>query len=658
MADPESTTSRIWNSDIDDDNAFVSGKATTIDDDDDDDDDDGDDDGDNDTNDYSSYWQSIPDPPTLADNNAAAAATSFNSVASEEEEVPKKKSFVTTTTSATLRGGTLRTITAASFATFDTNDKRVLKKPSGATSAAAAAMVEGGMRRIRNHRKLRCGDSSTTFAFRDVTNRCHRHRRFQNSNDNSLKKKKKKTAAVELNDNNAGRLNGRRNEEKDNVIVEGDKKKRTKRHGTILLLSSDENDEGGILKSSGKVNSQYAVYSVDASLSSEGVRNSRLLKSQGGVDSRAVSVDTMEAENVDSGNNTKNQMAENKIHSERTALMGVSGGPIGASKEERLIQLVRDYCSLPLKHRIHSTESKEIESLSSYPMPDRMHPSSHDNKEEFLSRVQPIVREMERRKQKDAMDTRLATGCEARKDDGRGGGYRYYEVDGGKMVRSKEYERRYVAMLDERRRKRRLEDWADRRSNDDSNAECEEKLHDSSEERTSDDSIRNFNVEEYFGRDSAEEDHSHNHSNDDEEQKLRDSSEEQGSDDSNMDMDESVCMDDSPTSMLLPSPVASSDGTLGALASNCLLGGCCSKDLPDNIGSSDGDIVNSPDKQHCESNRDSQEHGLLAGMPPTNDPRVVAARKTLWHAIDTALANYSREILAMEESTENDTADT
>jgi len=109
--------------------------------------------------------------------------------------------------------------------------------------------------------------------------------------------------------------------------------------------------------------------------------------------------------------------------------------------------------------------------------------------------------------------------------------------------------------------------------------------------------------------------------------------------------------------MLLPSPVASSDGTLGALASNCLLGGCCSKDLPDNIGSSDGDIVNSPDKQHCESNRDSQEHGLLAAMPPTNDPRVVAARKTLWHAIDTALANYSREILAMEESTDNNAAD-
>ena len=123
--------------------------------------------------------------------------------------------------------------------------------------------------------------------------------------------------------------------------------------------------------------------------------------------SQAVSVDTMEAENVDSGKNTKNQMAENEIHSGSTALMEVSGGPVGASKEERLIQLVQDYCSLPHKHRIHSTESKEIQSLSSYPMPDQMHPL-HNKKEEFLLKVQPIVQEMEKLKLKDVMDTRDA----------------------------------------------------------------------------------------------------------------------------------------------------------------------------------------------------------------------------------------------------------
>ena len=222
--------------------------------------------------------------------------------------------------------------------------------------------------------------------------------------------------------------------------------------------------------------------------------------------SQAVSVDTMEAENVDSGKNTKNQMAENEIHSGSTALMEVSGGPVGASKEERLIQLVRDYCSLPLKHRIHSTESKEIQSLSSYPMPDQMHPL-HNKKEEFLLKVQPIVQEMEKLKLKDVMDTRLATGCEARKD-GRGR-YRYYEVDdGGELVRSKEYERRYVAILDERRRKRSAEDLEGRSTND-SNAEREEKLHDSTEERGSHDLKQNCCAEESFGRDSAE-DHSDN----------------------------------------------------------------------------------------------------------------------------------------------------
>ena len=46
----------------------------------------------------------------------------------------------------------------------------------------------------------------------------------------------------------------------------------------------------------------------------------------------------------------------------------------------------------------------------------------------------------------------------------------------------------------------------------------------------------------------------------------------------------------------------------------------------------------------------SSSHPLLGGMPTSNDPRVQAARQTLWRAIDTALANYSREILNIERS--------
>ena len=317
MTRPEATTRRSWNLDNDsndDDNASGSGEATTTTTDDEDD---------NTTNNYSSYWQSIPDPPTLA----TAATASSNSVASEEEEV---------TTTATLRGGTtLRTLTATSSATTvgTNNDEGMSKKPSGATSSA---MVKGGMQRIRNC-KLHCGDS-TTFAFRDLTNR----RRCQNSNDNSLKNNVKK-------------------------VEKGNKTRKNKRHGTSLSIPSDNDDKEGILKIPVGINSHYAVSSVDASLSLERV-DSLLKKTSGGVDSQAVSVDTMEAENVDSGKNTKNQMAENEIHSGSTALMKVSGGPVGASKEERLIQLVRDYCSLPLKHCIHSTESQEIQFLASHPV--------------------------------------------------------------------------------------------------------------------------------------------------------------------------------------------------------------------------------------------------------------------------------------------------
>jgi len=608
MAHPESTTSRFWNSDNDGLGEAINTTANANAD------DDGDDAND-DTNDYSSYWQSIPDPPTLAAAAASDSASNSVTVASEEEEVPKKPPTTTTTTTATATLG-----------------------------------GEGGMRRIRN-RKVRCGDS-TTFAFRDVTNR-----RRQSSNDNivnSLKKKKTAAAAAaaavesfqlseysELAAPKSPRPDmekGRRDDRQLETGSEKRKKRRTSTTSTSVSLPND-NDEESLSKTSLRFNSQYAASSADASRSSE--RANRSSKNPRGV----------EAENVDSGENAKRRTPESEIRAGTTAATEASGDPAGAAEEERLVRSVRDYCSLPLDRRVRSAESEEIESLSSYPMPDRIaHPSRGEREAEFLRRVRPVVREMERGKRRDAATARRATGCEARRDGG--GGYRYYEVDGGGMVRSEEYGRRYVAMLDERRRKRRAGDSEDY-STGDSNAECEERLRGRSEGR---DPIRNCRVEESYGRDSAE-DHSNDVAIDDEGEEHHDSPEERGSDDSNMDMDESVCMDDSPMNMLMPSPAAPSDETVGATAANCLLGGC-SKDSPDTIGSSHGDIVNIPDEQHCGSNHDSQEHSLLAGMPPTNDPRVVVARRTLWRAIDAALANYSREILATEESTDNDAVDT
>jgi hypothetical protein len=40
---------------------------------------------------------------------------------------------------------------------------------------------------------------------------------------------------------------------------------------------------------------------------------------------------------------------------------------------------------------------------------------------------------------------------------------------------------------------------------------------------------------------------------------------------------------------------------------------------------------------------------LASGMPPSDDPRIIEARRKLFLAIDTALANYSREILALKD---------
>jgi len=287
------------------------------------------------------------------------------------------------------------------------------------------------------------------------------------------------------------------------------------------------------------------------------------------------------------------------------------------NSKEVLVQLVRDYCSLPVECRVNSKEANKIDSLSGYPMPGKILPfmDNATTKEEFLLRVQPIVQEMENRKQKDVADTKLATQCEVKKNGK--GGYCYYDVNSGEQIQADEYKLRYAAMVDERHQKRkttcRVEECSEQGSidppNNLDNAEAKK--------------IR-------FDHDSIEQ------------EKLNDSK----NDDSNMDMDESVNMDDSMMSL-------SSDGKTNASPSIELDDSLASEDSSSTSATTDLPIeiqsegTNEP-SQHHRSNHDS--HLLLAGMPTSNDPRVIAARRKLWRAVDAALANYSQEILAMEET--------
>eukprot|EP00578_Thalassiosira_sp_NH16_P022195 CAMPEP_0181104018 /NCGR_PEP_ID=MMETSP1071-20121207/15193_1 /TAXON_ID=35127 /ORGANISM="Thalassiosira sp., Strain NH16" /LENGTH=447 /DNA_ID=CAMNT_0023187167 /DNA_START=51 /DNA_END=1394 /DNA_ORIENTATION=+ len=275
-----------------------------------------------------------------------------------------------------------------------------------------------------------------------------------------------------------------------------------------------------------------------------------------------------------------------------------------ATRNEILVQLVRDFCSLPADRGVNSKEAREIEGLSEYPMPGKVRPvmSNAISKEEFLLRVQPIVQAMEHRKQRDVTDTKLATQCEVQKD--RKGGYSYYDVNSGEQIPADEYKLRYSSMIDERRKERK-ESINQTNSLEDEEAK---KVH-----------VDRKDIEKQGNSDDSNMDESVN------------------MDDSMFSPDDSVIPDDEscdPTINVYPVGPGDSPGSKGSPTNN----------------SADPTVDPIQNEYNCDS------HPLFAGMPTSNDPRVLEARRKLWRAIDTALANYSEEILTIEQ--EVDGADT
>lgn len=325
--------------------------------------------------------------------------------------------------------------------------------------------------------------------------------------------------------------------------------------------------------------------------------------------------------------------------------------------QQRLIQLVREYCALPnnTSQRIHSKQAQEIERLSSYPMPGTkfhlpiiLHTqrsaepcttnTNNDNdtnnngerkqksntttttkskavfQPEFILHLKPIVQEMEHRKQTDTMESRTVTQCEMHKNRGR-----CYYVDGGtgEEVDPREYERRYLSWIG-RRRVERLDRNRRRRSDDDD-----------------DDDLKDGKNDEELVLSSPQ---------------LAEAAAlaEEGSFDceSSFDMDQSVNMDDS----MMSSAAASADDSMSEdvvaktatfaarviePAAAAATSRSCASDTNDNTST---------------SNKGTSIRGLgLQLLPPSNDTRVLAARTKLWRAIDVALENYSKEILAIQQ---------
>ena len=144
---------------------------------------------------------------------------------------------------------------------------------------------------------------------------------------------------------------------------------------------------------------------------------------------------------------------------------------------------------------------------------------------------------------------------------------------------------------------------------------------------------------------------------------------------SNKDIDESTIMDDSSSSSTIPHDNESKareeydreqSSIVTTMASSRGARRCSPTPDDDARGSTNGlssydfdrrasvdaarDEGNSAEPSLHDDNGDERipPARFASGMPVSNDPRVLDARRKLWRAIDDALASYSREIAAIE----------
>jgi hypothetical protein len=328
---------------------------------------------------------------------------------------------------------------------------------------------------------------------------------------------------------------------------------------------------------------------------------------------------------------------------------------------------------------VFEESGRVIEALSGYPMPGRRVRgvdlvNDMSNERDFLSRIRPIVLAMEETRRIENDSVIEFTRCEARKgriDDGGGVGgagigYRYRDVDTGLTVGEDEYRRRYEDMIASTRRgRRRMEHHRrdDMAVDRDRTVDCYYTIDEGGEQGrrrdgggvkhdTVDDAIEA--VEEEAGHDAP------GHECDGTRQR-----DERHDDESTIvDMDESTNMDDS-SAMIVYDVV---DATMG-IGQDEEVRRPSPNEAPSShvivrasIDESFGVLVAPPfpfslvsNRQGMENHRDDGDILLRRTTPvaaggmtlSTNDPRVLEARRRLWRAIDDALANYSREIMAL-----------
>ena len=110
--------------------------------------------------------------------------------------------------------------------------------------------------------------------------------------------------------------------------------------------------------------------------------------------------------------------------------------------------LVRGYCKMPRDLRATSKQARLIEASTGYPLLQPIihdDPQSQANRRAVLSKMSPIIEEIDRRRAEDTAKWEYETGC--RVERSKSGKYRYVSIETNTKVGSQEYKRRYMGVI-------------------------------------------------------------------------------------------------------------------------------------------------------------------------------------------------------------------
>lgn len=289
-----------------------------------------------------------------------------------------------------------------------------------------------------------------------------------------------------------------------------------------------------------------------------------------------------------------------------------------------LRSLVHRYSLLPSEERASSIEAKTIEQRTGYPltasgMETEMNTLDPLGKRKLIAKISPVIEEMDKRKVEDTKMWERVTQCRVEKS--KSGKYRYYHITTGTKVPVSEYQSRYMAVIHHNKAQtlRRANEW-------------KAKLVEATTEENAQEVVKNISMDE-----------------DKEENEMDQSSFEETVESAIVALDKQVEQDTLP----LPTEKDNVELTNQSNDLESVNDMSHSVGIPKDDGQSNetSNEEESPVNEELIQEESSSFETQILPLPPrdqsSTDPDLAKAERRLWSRIDSALEDYSNEVVAI-----------